>query len=400
MRSRNMSQHNSTRRQFLLAACAGTVGLGLEPSLRAAARPEPDPQTLALYVGTYTTGKSEGIYHCRLKLASGALERVGVTKGVVNPSYLTVAPNGRWLYAVNETEEFKGQPSGAVSAFAIEAQTNGLRLLNQRPAQGGAPCYVSVDRTGRFVLVANYVSGNVAVLPINVDGSLGAATSVMQHQGASVNHERQTGPHAHCIVLDAANRYAFAADLGTDKLMSYHFDAQQGKLRPNDPPFVQTKPGAGPRHFTFHPNGRYAYLINELDATITAFAYQRTDGKLRPLQTVATLPKDFTGANTCADIHVAPSGRFLYGSNRGHDSIVVFRIEPRTGQLTYVEHEPTGGQTPRNFVIDPTGSFLLVANQQTDNIVTFRLDKETGRLQATGQMMEVPAPVCLRFAAN
>jgi 6-phosphogluconolactonase len=395
-----MSQHNSTRRQFLLAACAGTAGLGLNKSLHAAARTEPDPQTLALYVGTYTTGKSEGIYSYRLKLASGALERVGVTKGVVNPSFLTIAPNGRWLYAVNETEEFKGQPSGAVSAFAIEPKTDGLRLLNQQPSQGGAPCYVSVDRTGRFVLVANYVGGNVAVLPINVDGSLGAATSVMQHQGASVNHERQTGPHAHCIVLDVANRYAFAADLGTDKLMSYRFDAQQGKLRANNPPFVQTKPGAGPRHFTFHPNGRYAYLINELDATLTAFAYQRADGKLRPLQTVAALPKDFTGANTCADIHVAPRGRFLYGSNRGHDSIVVFRIEPRTGQLTYVEHVPTGGQTPRNFVIDPTGSFLLVANQQTDNIVSFRLDKETGRLQATGQMIEVPAPVCLRFAAN
>ena len=355
---------------------------------------------LTLYVGTYTTGKSEGIYNCRLKLATGALARVGVTKGVVNPSYLTIAPNGRWLYAVNEVEEFKGQTSGAVSAFAIEKQTGVLRLLNQQPSQGGAPCYVSVARTGKFVLVANYASGNVAVLPVNGDGSLGAATSVAQHQGASVNHERQTGPHAHCIVLDAANRYAFSADLGIDKLLSYRFDAQHGRLNPNDPPFVQTKPGAGPRHFTFHPNGRYAYLINELDSTLTAFTYQHADGKLRPLQTVSALPKDFAGANTCADVHVAPRGRFLYGSNRGHDSIVVFRIEPRTGQLTYVEHVQTEGKTPRNFVIDPTGTLLLVANQHTDNIVSFRLDSETGRLQATGQMIEVPSPVCLRFESS
>jgi 6-phosphogluconolactonase len=398
--NRNMAQYKSTRRQFLRAACASGFGLGLNRTLRAAARTEQRMQTLTLYVGTYTTGKSEGIYHCRLKLASGALERIGVTKGVVNPSYLTIAPNGHWLYAVNEVEEFKGQASGALSAFAIETKTGVLRLLNQQPSQGSAPCYVSVARTGKFVLVANYASGNVAVLPVNSDGSLGRATDVAQHQGASVNPERQTGPHAHCIVLDAANRYAFSADLGTDKLMSYRFDAQQGRLSPNDPPEVQTKAGAGPRHFTFHPNSRYAYLINALDSTLTAFTYQPADGRLLPVQTISALPKDFTGANTCADLHVAPRGRFLYGSNRGHDSIVVFRIEPHTGKLTYVEHVPTEGQTPRNFVIDPTGTYLLVANQQTDNIVSFRLDHETGRLQATGQKIEVASPVCLRFADN
>lgn len=379
-------------------AGAGALGFGLSRTLRAHALSSTTARALALYVGTYTTGKkSEGIYQYRLNLASGALARVGVTKGVVDPSYLAVAPNGRFLYAVNEVEEFAGQRTGALSAFAVEPQTGALRLLNQQPSQGGAPCYVSVTNDGRFALVANYASGNVAVLPLKAGGSLGAATDVAQHQGASVNHERQEGPHAHCIVLDAANRYAFSADLGTDKLLIYRFDGSQGKLAPHDPPAIATRPGAGPRHFTFHPNGRYAYLINELDATLTAFSYQPAAGKLLPLQTVATLPADFTGANTSADVHVAPSGRFLYGSNRGHDHIAVFRIDAPTGKLTLVEHVPTGGRTPRNFAIDPTGTFLLVANQNTDNIVSFRIDQETGRLKATGQSAEVPAPVCLRF---
>jgi 6-phosphogluconolactonase len=256
---------------------------------------------------------------------------------------------------------------------------------------------MSVDATGRFVLVANYGSGSVCVLPIGRDGGLGDAADVVQHQGSSVNPRRQQGPHAHSITLDAANRYAFAADLGIDKVMVYRLDTASGKLIPNDPPWAQVKPGAGPRHFDFHPSGKYAYLINELDSTITAFAYDASRGIIREIQTVPTLPADFRGASTCADVHVSPSGKFLYGSNRGHDSIVIFRIDEATGRLSYVGHELTQGKTPRNFAIDPTGTFLLAANQNSDTIVTFRIDQQTGKLTPTGHVAEAPMPVCLKL---
>lgn len=392
-----MSDDTSTRRGFLKAAGAGTLALALGDSLDLHSQTPRQPRELTLYVGTYTSGKSEGIYVYRMNTASGKLRHHATAKGVVNPSYLAVDARGRYLYAVNETEEFEGQRGGALSAFSIERESGELRLLNQQPTHGGAPCYVTVDKAGRFALVANYTGGNVSVLPIGRDGRLGAATDTVQHHGSSVNAERQEGPHAHSIVLDAANRYAFAADLGTDKLMSYRFDARAGKLSPNVEPWFAAKPGAGPRHFTFHPDGKHAYLINELDSTLTAFAYTRSSGKLRAIQTVPTLPENFSGENTCADVHVSASGRFLYGSNRGHDSIVVFRIEPGTGKLAYVEHVHTQGRTPRNFVLDPTGRFLLVANQNTDSIVVFSADPATGRLKPTKHKIEVPAPVCLKF---
>jgi len=270
-------------------------------------------------------------------------------------------------------------------------------LLNQQPSLGGAPCYLFVDRGGRFVLVANYVGGNVAVLPIRSDGSLGEATDLKQDLGSSINAERQEGPHAHCVVLDAANRFAYACDLGTDKIMIFRFDSQRGKLISNKTPWVQVKPGGGPRHLTFHPGGKYAYVINELHATVTTFARDPGQGNLKELQTIRTLPADFTAENTSADIHISPDARFLYCSNRGHDSIAAFRIDPRSGKLTFVAHQSSGGKTPRNFAIDPTGAFLLVANQNSGNIVTFRRDVKTGQLSATGQVAEVPSPVCLKF---
>jgi len=362
---------------------------------------------LLVYVGTYTLpihfgsgfvlmGKGEGIYVYRMDQASGALEFSSKIKGVANPSFLTFDPERRFLYAVNELKTFEGKPAGTVSAFSVDSETGSLGFLNKKPTQGTDPCYVSVDKTGRYVLVANFMSGSVCVLPIQQDGSLGDATDFIQHHGSSVDPKRQEGPHAHSIITDDASRYAFVPDLGLDKVMIYRFDPSRGKLEPNDEPWVQVKAGAGPRHFDFHPDGRYAYLINELDSTLVAFAYDKENGTLREIQTVPTLPKDFTGESTCADVHVSPSGTFVYGSNRGHDSIVVYKIDQRTGKLTYVGHESTQGKTPRNFAIDPTGRFLLAANQDTDTIVTFRIDKQTGELSPTGNVTKVPTPVCIK----
>lgn len=388
----------ATRRQFLNDLGAGTLGLAFSGSLNGATYAAQGPTELLVYVGTYTTGKSEGIYIYRLKLGSGELTHLSTTRGVVNPSFLTVDPRKRYLYAVNEVTDFAGKPSGAVSAFAINPKTNTLQFLNQLPSSGGAPCYLTVDRTGRFVLVANYVGGNVSVLSIERDGRLGVVSDVDQHQGSSANPNRQTGPHAHSIVLDHANRYAYSCDLGIDKIMIYRFDPKKGQLAPARQPWVESKPGAGPRHFTFHPNGRFAYVMNELDATVTAFTADPATGTLKQAQSISTVPESFSGMNTTADIHVSPSGKFLYGSNRGHNSIVVFEIDEKTGKLRFVEHTSTEGRTPRNFAIDPTGKLLLAANQDSHTIVTFWLDPVTGRLKPTGHVADVPSPVCLKVS--
>ncbi len=354
-------------------------------------------QDLLLYVGTYTNGKSEGIYVYRMNLASGDLKLLSIAKGVANPSYLSIHPQRKYLYSVNEVGEFAGKRTGAVTSFAIDQRTGELRKLNQQVSQGTSPCYISVDPSGKFVLAANYSSGSLAVLPIKSDGSLGEPVDVVQHQGSGANRRRQESPHAHCIVLDRSGKYAFAADLGIDKVMIYRFDAKTGKLTPNSQPYVQTKPGAGPRHFDIHPGGKFAYVINELDSSLTAFAYDDSKGVLKELQTVSSLPEGFQGVNSCADVHVHPSGNFIYGSNRGHDSIVAFTIDERTGRLNYLAHESTQGKTPRNFGIDQTGAFLLAANQGSDTIVTYRIDQKTGKLKPTGQVTDVPTPVCLKF---
>jgi 6-phosphogluconolactonase len=329
--------------------------------------------------------------------SSGELRHLNTVKRVIDPSFLAVDGKRRFLYAVNELSEFAGKPGGALSAFSIDQKTGDLNLLNQQPSLGGAPCYVITDAMGRFVLVANYTGGNVSVFPVLRDGSLGTATDMVQHQGSGANKERQDAPHAHFVILDRSNRYAFAADLGLDKIMIYHFDAKAGKLIPARQPWAQLKPGAGPRHFIFHPNGRCAYVINELDSTLTAFSYGEANGTLRSMQTVSALPTGFSGKNDCADLHLSPSGKFLYGSNRGHNSIVVFAINASTGKLEYLEHASTQGKTPRNFTLDPTGRFLLVANQESDTVVTLRIDPVTGRLKPTSHVAEVPTPVCLRF---
>ena len=385
------------RREFLKFAGLGALGLTLSrlPFTRVLGAERAGE--LLVYVGTYTTGKSEGIYLYRFDLSSGQLKHVATTSRVVNPSFLTLAPSRRYLYAVNEVQEFAGKKSGAISAFAIDQTTGELRLLNQQPSLGADPCYVDVDAGGRFVLIANYTGGNVTVFPVQSDGSLGESTDMKQGRGSSVNRERQEGPHAHCIVLDPTNRFAYSCDLGTDKIMIFRFDDRNGKLLPGETPWVQVKPGTGPRHLAFHPSGKYVFVLNELHSTVTVFTRDPEKGSLKELQTLTTLPKDFTGTNTSADIHVSLDGRFVYCSNRGHDSIAIFAIDPRHGTLMSVGHESTRGMTPRNFAIDPTGAFLLVANQKSDNIVVFRLDQKTGRLSSTGQTAEVPSPVCLKF---
>ncbi|MBN1582683.1 MAG: lactonase family protein [Anaerolineae bacterium] len=349
-----------------------------------------------VYVGTYTTKASEGIYVYRLDLPSGALTLGSVTTGIDNPSFLTLHPQGRYLYAVSEISDFNGQPSGGISAFAVDPQTGKLTFLNQQPSCGKGPCYLSVDHTGKYVLVANYVGGNAAILPIEDNGRLGAASDVVQHHGSGTDPRRQKGPHAHSITVDPSNRRAIVADLGLDKLMVYQLDLVQGRLEPNKTPWAQLHAGAGPRHLAFYPGTKYAYVINELDSTMTGFAYDQTSGAFETLQTVSTLPQDFEGISYCADVHISPSGHFVYGSNRGHDSIVVFQIDQDTGKLDYVDHTPTLGKTPRNFCITPSGEWLLVANQDTDTVVTFRINQQTGKLLPTGQIADVPTPVCLK----
>lgn len=356
-----------------------------------------------IFVGTYTRtlphvqGKSEGIYLLAMDPTSGALSVVSKTVGVENPSYLTFHPNRKYLYAANEVGDFGGKASGAVSAFAIDSVTGALTFLNQVPTDGAAPCHLSVDATGRYLSTANYSGGSVCVHPIAPDGSLGKMSDFIQHVGTSVNSQRQNEPHAHSFTLSADNRFAYVADLGMDKIMIYAFDAERGKLTPAAQPWVRVPPGSGPRHFDFHPTRPYAYVINEIGSTITTFAYEASSGRLTELQSVSTLPAGFEGRSHCADIHVHPTGKFVYGSNRGHDSIAAFAIDPSSGLLTAVGHEATGGKIPRNFAIDPTGNFLLAANQNTDTVVVFQIEQTTGKLSATGQSLAVPTPVCLKF---
>src|SRR5215813_10412954 len=387
-----MSSNQYTRRDFVKA----TGAAALAHSIPGATQDKSKLKTkeLLLYVGTYTNGKSEGIYVYRMDPASGELKSAATVKGVSNPSFLAIDPKRRFLYAANESGEFAGRKGGGVTAFAIDQETGDLRKLNEQHSPG-VPCHVSVHPSGRFVLAANYGGGNVVIYPVRADGGLGAASDVAQHSGKGGDPKRQDGPHAHCVILDAAGRYAFAPDLGIDKVMIYRNDVKNGKFIPNG--FAATKAGAGPRHFDFHPSGKFAYVINELDSTLTAFAYDNAKGALTESQTVSTLPPDFSGPNSCADVHVHPSGRFVYGSNRGHDSVVAFAIDQSTGKLNLIGHESTRGKWPRNFAVDPAGAFLLAANQNTDNVVSFRIDQQTGKLTATGQTTEIPSPVCLKF---
>jgi len=362
------------------------------------AKAPPKPRTLWVYVGTYTGGPSKGIYRLELDVASGKLSAPSLAGKVVNPSFLAIHPSQRFLYAVDEIRDFQGKKSGAISAFAIDPKTGDLTLLNQEPSGGAAPCHLMVDRQGEHVLAANYGGGSACVLPIQAGGRLGRMTAFVQHRGSGPNKKRQEAPHAHSINLDAANRFAFVADLGIDEIRVYQYDAAKGTLDPGAPVAVMLPPGSGPRHFTFHPDNRHAYAINELSSTVTAFDYNSKAGVLTAIQTISTLPKEFKGDNSTADIHVHPSGKFLYGSNRDQgNSIAIFAIDAQTGKLTPAGHQSHQIKTPRNFGIDPTGTYLLAANQSSNRIVEFRIDQKTGALTPTSNVAEVPLPVCVQF---
>ncbi|HJT78528.1 MAG TPA: lactonase family protein [Gemmataceae bacterium] len=367
----------------------------------AAAAPADPPAagtTLWAYVGTYTGGPgapSKGIYRFDLDPASGKLTPRGLAAEVTSPAFLAFHPSRRFLYAVNEVSTFEGKKTGGVTAFALDPKTGALTRLNDQPSGGAGPCHLVVDKAGKHVLVANYDGGNVSVFPIGDDGKLGAATAFQQHHGHSVNKERQEAPHAHGIALDAANRFAFVCDLGLDKVMSYRYDADKGTLTPNEPAFVAIAPGSGPRHITFAPDGRHAYVTNELSSTVTAFRYDPDHGTLTTIQTISTLPKGFKGTNTTAEIAVHPSGKFLYDSNRGQDSIAVFTVDAKSGELTAAGHQGKNIKTPRYFGIDPTGTDLVVANQDSNSLVVFRINPQTGELTPAAGPVEAPMPVCV-----
>jgi 6-phosphogluconolactonase len=350
-----------------------------------------------VYIGTYTGAKSKGIYVSHFDTRTGKLSEPELAAETKSPSFLAVHPNHRFLYAVGEMTVLDGKRSGAVNAFSIAAKTGKLTWLNQQPSGGLGPCHLAVDATDRCVLVANYSSGSIASSPILKDGSLGPPASQIQHTGSSVNLQRQAGPYAHFITTDPGNRFALACDLGLDKVLVYRFEAKRAALTANDPPFGAVPPGAGPRHLVFSPNGKFVYVINEMGSSLTTFAYDSKRGGLKELQTTSTLPEKFDGENTCAEVQVHPSGKFVYGSNRGHDSIAVFAVDGKSGKPTLVEHQPTQGETPRHFALDPTGAWLLAENQASDNVVVFRIDGQTGRLKPTGQTVTVGAPVCAVF---
>jgi 6-phosphogluconolactonase len=386
----------TSRRDFIAASALGILGFA---SIGRGGASQRDGELL--YVGTYTEDtRTEGIFLVRFDTRSGALQlEHGVDAGP-NPSFLAIHPNGRVLYAVNEVDQRNGKASGALCAFAIDGDTGALTRINEQASEGGSPCYVSVDRSGRAALVANYVGGNVALLPLNGSGSLGSATHLDQHQGKGPNAERQESPHAHCIVTDPSNRYALATDLGVDTIFVYRLDIDRGALISVAEGNAHMKAGAGPRHLAFHPRLPIVYVVNELDSTITTLRFNAERGALTPIDTRSTLPAGYTGTSFVADIHVAPSGRVLYTSNRGHNSIALFSIAESTGALTMEQTIPTNGDWPRNFTLDPTGRWLLVGNQNSGSIVVFARDEKTGKLSPTPQRLQLPSPVCLRFRAH
>ena len=354
---------------------------------------------LDLFIGTYTEssygGKGKGIYHCRFDRESGALGQPHLAAEAINPSYIACDPTRGRLFCVNELKEYESRPSGAVTAFSVATGTGLLTRLNSRASEGMDPCHIVVDAAGRHVLISNYSSGSLAVLPVGPGGELGEAVQVFRHEGSGADRVRQAGPHVHSLFFDPAERRLFACDLGTDRVAAYSYDAGAGKpLSPAPSPGLSTKPGSGPRHGAFHPSGEYCYLVNELDSTIECLRFRPADSGLERLRTVSALPGSGAEPNLGAAIRVSPDGAFLYVSNRGQDCIVVHRIDRETGLLSFVESASSGGRTPRDFILDPSGAFLFAANQGSDSIVVFRVERESGRLARTGEI-GVPTPVCI-----
>jgi 6-phosphogluconolactonase len=350
-----------------------------------------------VYVGTYTDKGSKGIYAYRFDPSSGELGDIGLVAATDNPSFLAVGLNHKVLYAVNETSSFNGGQTGAVSTFALDRGTAKLTLLQQVSSLGADPAHLSLDVSGRYLLVANYTSGNIASFPIQPNGTLGGRTAFVQHAGSSANKDRQSGPHAHEIQATADNKFVLVADLGLDELLIYRFDAETGALSPASLPFVKVSPGSGPRHFVLAPNGRFVYLVNELSSTEIVYSFDGSSGKMTELQTISTLPQDFKGENTTAEIATDAAGKFLYASNRGDDSIAIFAIDPKTGKLSLIDRIKTGGKEPRHFTLDPTGKWLFAENQNSNDIRVFRVDQKSGRLTPTPQTIQVNSPVCVVF---
>jgi 6-phosphogluconolactonase len=350
-------------------------------------------QDWMVYLGTYTSGASKGIYAYKFDRSNGKLAPVGLAAETSNPSFLAVHPNQRFIYAVNENDQ------GMVSAFAI-LPGGKLKALNQVSSKGSGPCYLSVDHTGRFLFVANYNNGSVAAFPINADGSLGEASANFQHAGKSVNPDRQSGPHAHVAAVSPDNRFVWVCDLGLDEVFSYRIDPTKGGMTPNNPPFAKVEPGAGPRHIVFRADSKFAYVEDEMGATVTVFSYDAAKGTLQQVQVIPNLPEGYTGTKSGAEIALHPNFKFLYTSNRGHNSVSVYKVDTAKGTLALIGNTPTEGKTPRNFAIDPSGNYLLAANQDSNNIVAFKIDRQTGTLTPTGDKYEVGAPVCLLFVST
>jgi 6-phosphogluconolactonase len=389
-----------SRREFLAASIVGLAAFSRDPTNLAASE-EKQLNSDLLYVGTYTEGgRRDGIHLIRMDRRSGKLTRVASVDAGENPSFLAIHPNGGVLYGVNEVDKYNGKATGTVSAFAIARDTGALTRLDQQPSGGAAPCFVSVDHSGRVVLVANYNGGSVALLPIQTDGSLAPATQVVHHTGSGPNTERQVTPHAHCIVPDPSNRFALSADLGADRVFVYRLDVDGKSLSHVEGGDAVMRSGAGPRHIAFHPTQPLVFVANELDSTVATLRFDAVRGTLSLLDTSSTIPAGWSGTNYPADIHVAPSGRTLYVSNRGHNSIAVFSVAESTGALALEQVVSTDGDWTRNFSLDPTGHWLLVANQRSNSIVVFARDQRNGRLTPTRQQIAVQSPVCLRFRAH
>jgi 6-phosphogluconolactonase len=361
-----------------------------------------DQETL-VYVGTNTGPKSKGIYLYRLQAKNDVVSQnillvpMGLAAEAESPTFLALDVKRRLVFAVNEVDKYQGKAAGAVSSFSIDPKTGKLALLSQQSSMGSGPCQVVLDKTGQHLLVANYSGGSVAVLPVSAEGKIGPATCFVQHQGKSVNPQRQSGPHAHCVTLDAANKFAFVCDLGLDKVIAYHFDAEHGTVTADDALTISTKPGAGPRHMVFCPDGKYAYIVNELNSTVSAYAYEAATGKLTELQTESTLPPYFDGPNTAAEVAVHPSGKWLYVSNRGNETVVLFDIDRDSGKITYTEEQNTGGKKPRHFSLQPSAKHMAIANQGSDNLLVTRVDDTNGRLKPSGVFSEAPSPTCAVF---
>jgi 6-phosphogluconolactonase len=370
----------------LLAFALPALALLAAPSTAPAADP-------VVFVTEFAAGEKGGIVAYEFDTKAGKLKTLHRTTGVEHPFFLALSPDKKFIYSIH-AKSFGGKENESVAAYQLVGRTGELKLLNRQSAEGTAACYLDVDQTGKAVVVANYTSGSVASLPIKADGSLGEKASFFQHKGSSVNPQRQKEPHAHCIVVSPDNKYVFAADLGTDQILSYKLDAAAAKLTPNDPPFAKAPAGAGPRHLTFHPNGKRVYVINELLNSVTVFDYEATAGKLTETQTISTLPTDFKGTSYCADLKVTPDGRFLYGTNRGHDSIASYSIGD-DGKLTLVAIEPSLGKGPQNLAITPDGAWLLCANMPGNNIAVFAIDTKTGKLKSVGEPVKHTSPSCI-----